>query len=150
MIIKDLFSNNMSHGCNYAAIDKRDNQFYVLNKPFKGGESNFVCLKDTRYMIKEGVLYIQGTQLFYLHYTQFLEKLELWSLRDIYIVDNEYNYNLLEEPPKISEITIHRWWRNNKKFHGIEVVNGEDFPHWYKLKREEPFEYAMSSFILEE
>jgi hypothetical protein len=132
----------------YAAIDKEEHKFFILDRPFEAGPA-YICLKDVSYLIKEGVLYIQGTQLFYLYRSQFLERLDLWGLREIYIVRSEHNYNLLEDPPKLSEIVIHRWWRNNKKFQGIEFMN-ERVLSWYKLKREEPFEYAMSSFILEE
>lgn len=114
---------------------------------FAGQRDDLISLKNGVYRIEEGVLYIKATRIYFGYLPDYCEKEDVWSPRAIYWPDEKFLLSL-ENPPKVKEVIIKRWWRNNKKIQAIEL--SEDDPRWYKAKTEHEFEIAISNFVLNE
>ncbi len=108
---------------------------------------DLISLKDGKYRIEGGVLYIKATRIYFGYLPDYCEKEDVWSPRAIYWPDEKFLLSL-ENPPEVKEVIIKRWWRNNKKIQAIEL--SEDDPRWYKAKVEHPFEMAIENFRLNE
>jgi len=108
---------------------------------------DLISLKDGKYRIEGGVLYIKATRIYFGYLPNYCEKEDVWSPRAIYWPDEKFLLSL-ENPPEVKEVIIKRWWRNNKKIQAIEL--SEDDPRWYKAKVEHPFEMAIENFRLNE
>jgi len=109
--------------------------------------SDVIVLKDGTYRIDEGVLYIQATRTFWKSLKATCheyEKFFNWKCRRIYLL-SEYFLEDLENPPVETEVIIHRWWRNDK----IKALETDaETLNWYKMKKETPFDLAISNFKL--
>jgi hypothetical protein len=130
-----------------------DNRIYITTKPLECKlESKYVSLKNVQYTIKDSVLYLRGTRLYFQYLPDVSDLIILYSSKicndtEVYTISKD-KLDLLENPPEIKEITMHRRLLKNKKIMGYEL--GENDKRWFKLKLEEPFEIAMSNFLLKE
>ena len=152
MIIKNQINRDLSFSSSagespFASLNKGD--FSVSEKILKASySSDMIALKDVKYRLEGGILYIQATQIFHENLSRFATYYEtFWSCRNIYLIE-ERQLELLENPPEIKEVVIKRWWRNNLKFQAYEHL--EEVSYWFKLKEERPFEAALSNFKLRE
>jgi hypothetical protein len=144
----------------FASLDESNGHLYIRNTPLvASGRSNSLSLKNGVYRIIEGVLYIKATQLFYETVDHFAEKLDKWSLASyIYLMDQE-QLDALENPPVLKDIRIKHWLKKDEWIRGYEIPycgaysprtrEVEDMK-WFKCKLENPFECALSNFILRE
>ncbi len=108
---------------------------------------DLISLKDGKYKIINGVLYIKAIRVFWKYLPDYLEKYDTWSCRSIYIPRKNFMESV-ENPPEIKTVIIKRWWRNNKKIQAIELSDSD--PNWYKVKEECLFEIAIGNFRLNE
>lgn len=109
--------------------------------------SDVISLIDGSYRIDKGVLYIRATRTFWksLRATCYEYEFSNWKGRRIYFL-SEYFLEDLENPPIETEVIIHRWWRGDKKLKAFET--DANTLNWYKMKKEHPFEVAISDFKL--
>ena len=152
MIVKNQINRDLSYTAGsgkspLASLYKGN--FSISEKILKASStSDTIALKDVKYRLEGGILYIQATQIFHENLSRFATYYEtFWAYRNIYII-GERQLELLENPPEIKEVVIKRWWRNNLKFQAYEAP--EDASNWFKLKEERSFEVALSNFKLRE
>jgi len=140
-----IINLTVSEHAKFAAFSKNDNSLIIRKTPYCS--DYYDSLKDVNYEIKEGVLYISGIKISFRHVNDFHHIENLLNNRTILeYEENKHLFDLLENPPVISEIIIHRWWRNNKKIMGYEYKEGD--ANWFKEKEEVPFNVAVSNFKL--
>jgi len=156
MIVKNAMSRlncDLSGSFKFASLT--DGKLRILEEPSQASvRSDSKSLKDGKYRVIDGVLYIQATRLYYEYVPHFAETIQNWGGREIYCIDQE-QLDALENPPVLKEVIIHRWWRNNKKFLAYEIpfspISQEmRDKKWFKCKMETPFEYAGSKFVVRE
>jgi hypothetical protein len=108
---------------------------------------DFISLKDGKYRIENGILYIKAKRIFWKKISRYCEEVDVFGLRKIYLPNESFQENV-ENPPRVETVIIKRWWRNNKKIQAIELF--ENDPIWYKQKQEAIFEIAIENFRLNE
>lgn len=152
MIVKNVINKDLRFTAGagespFASLNKGN--FSVSEKILKASStSDTISLKDVKYRLEGGILYIQATQIFHENLSRFATYYEtFFSCKNIYII-GERQLELLENPPEIKEVVIKRWWRNNLKLQAYE--HPEEASGWFKLKEEHPFEAALSNFKLRE
>jgi hypothetical protein len=155
MIVKNVMSRlNCDLTGNFKFASLTNGKLRILEEPLQSSvRSDSISLKDGKYRVIDGVLYIEATRLYYEYVPHFAEKVENWGIRDIYLIDQE-QLDALENPPTLTEVIIHRWWRNNKKILAYEIpfspAQETTDKKWFKCKLETPFEYAGSKFVVRE
>lgn len=152
MIVKNLINRDLPYTSGagespFASLNKGN--FSISEKIRKvSSTSDIIALKDVKYRLEGGILYIQATQIFHETLSRFATYYPtFFGCRNIYII-GERQLELLENPPEIKEVIIKRWWRNNLKLQAYE--HPEELSYWFKLKEEHPFEAALSNFKLRE
>lgn len=155
MIVKNAISSQGDLSGVFKFASLKNGKLEILEEPSQASvRSDSISLKDGKYRVIDGVLYIQATRLYYDYVPHFAEQVDVWSGREIYCIDQE-QLDVLENPPLLKEVIIHRWWRNNKKFLAYEIpfssISQEMRDNkWFKCKMETPFEYAGSKFVVRE
>lgn len=135
----------------YAVItrNKTSYEVWIGKSPWcRSPESDDVSLKDVKYDIIEGVLYIKGTQIYYYHFDKICTIILTFGSRLLFKINSNINANLVE-PFVETDIYIKRWWRKNKKVRGVDLTN-IDIKERLLLKKEDPREMALSNFKLVE
>ncbi len=148
-IIKNQIKGQVSTGGSFEFAFLVDKNELILRNDAAicSNREDRISLKDGKYRIEGGVLYIKATRIYFGYLPDYCENQEVWSGRALYW-PNERFLASLENPPEVKEVIIKRWWRNNFKFLGIEL--SVDDKRWYKFKEEHPFEMAISNFVLNE
>jgi hypothetical protein len=153
-IIKNVFDcpNIILHS-DWAHINRKSGELELSDNPIKISDGN--CLKNIKYCIKDGILYISGKQCFweYLHTTNSIDD---WS--------SEWcnKFEMIEEDLETYEIPESQILRNVilkkryfwalffiipiKKTYPI-VYDAKD-SGWVKLRKELDFEYCLHPFKL--
>lgn len=150
MEISKMLQSNPYHKANFAFLDKETCEFLILktpshNLPWRELE---ISLKDVQYAIINGVLYIKGIRIYFYNFHNIFEVVTTWGSRLLYTIYEERNQKL-ENPFVAEHIHIKRWWWKNKPFKGFDFTNaGLPIYQWFKIKREDPYEIAISSFKL--
>ncbi len=151
MEISKALEYNQASKVKYAFIDGDTNVMKVSNdKEFHSSSRypNDVSLRDVEYVIIEGSLFIRGTRIFHYHFTQLFDLVTIWGERSVYELKSDERNSELETPFEEMDIYIKKWW-GKKKIRGIDFTGIlDEFMGWYKLKKEEPFECAISNFKL--
>lgn len=134
----------------FAFLDKEIYQFTIIDTPSANlpWRSLEVSLKNVTYAIVDAVLYIKGTRIYYYEFHHIFHRAVVYGNRLVYTLNEDRNKNL-ETPFTPGDVYIKRWWRKNKKIQGFDFTQtGLPDDKWFKLKLEEPYEIAISSFKL--
>lgn len=136
----------------FGYFDDELKTFVISNKEEFVGSPRYpsdISLRDVEYKIYEGVLYVHGTRIFHYHFREIFDLATTWSERFVYMIISEKKNLELETPFEPTDVYIKRWWWKPKKIRGIDLTNvHDDYYTWYKRKKEEPFEFAISNFKL--
>ena len=136
----------------FAYFDNEVKTFVISNREEFVGSPRFpqdISLKDVEYKIYEGVLYVHGTRIHHFHFNHIFDLATVWSEKFVYMIISEEKNSQLEHPFEVTDVYIKRWWWKPKKIRGIDLTDvNEDYHKWYKRKKEEPFEFAISNFKL--
>jgi hypothetical protein len=110
-------------------------------------KSEIISLKDVKYDITDGVLYIQGTQVHHNPINKIGKNITPDSIFREVLTFTQEQLDSLENPPELTEIIIKRFPRK-KTVMGYEVIYS-DIPI-FKYKQEDPFYAAISNFQMRE
>jgi hypothetical protein len=156
-IQKALAFNGISTA--HYAVLFQDGEFRIRTTPYPVLPwRDTISLKDVKYKVLEGTLYIQGTRIYYYNFENLLTLIDTWGPRSLFKItykrdkpgEDLYNNNdKLVEPFVEQDLVIHRWWWKNKIIKGVDLTNKEVL-NWYLSKVEEPYEVAISNFIVRE
>lgn len=130
----------------YAVYDVEMGELTIRNEPWVG--SSYISLKDIKYLVKDGVLYIKGTRLFYSYVNSFVrEPLSWWSEPDLY---DFTNIDLSgHEPVQLITYTRKSFWGLIKRTFK-NVYDAAAQGHWIKKNKEKEFLYSLHPFKLHE
>jgi hypothetical protein len=148
MEISKMLQSNPSHKAKFAFLDKETCEFLILKTPSRNlpWRNLEISLKDVQYAIINGVLYIKGIRIYYYDFDLIFDSVAFWGSRLLYKIHEERNQKL-EHPHIANDIYIKKWWWKNKKLKGFDfTVTGLPKDQWFKIKKEDPYEIALSSF----
>jgi hypothetical protein len=125
---------------------ENNQRLIIRQSPFicEEGVDNLISLKKGSYIIKDSVLYIRGTRIGWLYIIDYLHSYDGWGCGSFYYPRKSI-MDQLENPPEVKSFKkgIFKKTKNLIKF-------TENMPRWYKTKKEELFEIAISAFVLDE
>jgi hypothetical protein len=151
MEIKTALAFNGNSTAEYAVLFTNDSQsiLRICEKPYPASPGgNKIALKQIRYKILEGTLFIRGTRIYHYDFEHLLYLINTWGPRSLWKIIHKHNDKLVV--PFIEEdLVIHRWWWKNKIVKGVDLTDKEVL-NWYLSKEEEPYEIATSNFIVRE
>lgn len=136
----------------YAVItrNKTGHEVWISDSPYyRVPWSEDISLKNVKYKITEGILYINGMQIYHYNFPNLLDLIEIWGNRSLWTINHKYNDKLVE-PFVETDIYIKRWWRKNKKVRGVDLTDKVNIDIWYLSKEENECEIALSNFKLVE
>jgi hypothetical protein len=124
----------------------------TLNRAYKCeyNDNDKISLKDVKYAIKDGVLYIEGIRLSFTHIGEYTDFVNYFGDKCIRKVSQDINWGVFENPPLVKTVKAKRllFW-GYKTFKNCIELNDND-SRWFKLKAEKPFYMAASNFRLYE
>lgn len=138
------------HRAKYASIDRENGELQILNEPHV---SEFGSLEDIQYFIRDGILYVKGTEV-----NWDIIPLHKSYGGDFFIILFEPTYYEVDKQfVKEHDIPEECLLRNKRvgflKMKRVPLlINTKLNPHgyWFKKKKTFPFEYCIQSFKIRE
>jgi hypothetical protein len=135
----------------FAYLNKENREFIIKKDPYPAlpWQNSDISLKDVKYKIYEGVLYIKGTRIYYYNIPNLFLDFDSWGSTEPYYEICKLNNDKLVTPFIETDIYVKRWLLPNKWVKGVDLRD-PNILKWHLAKQEDPFEFAMSSFKLRE
>jgi hypothetical protein len=151
MEIEKALSYNSHSEAKYASLHthKGLSIFRTRTEPYcvsNSGWDDTIALKDVKYIVLEGVLYIKGTVIF--HYMLGRVLVPVKGL--IWRINHEINDKLVVPLKGEEDIIIRKFLFFKKTIKGIDLNKADmkQFTPWLLSKEEHPYEIALSNFQL--
>jgi hypothetical protein len=149
MEICNALSYNKPSKASYGLI--HDGLVLILNDPpdyVTIEDTGRIALRNVKYLINDGILYIKGIRIYYCHISEILKPIKHVGNNKFYTILEENN-SLIENPFWSQNLSIKKWWGIKKVIKGVDLTGlSHDIDSNYKLKQESPYQCAMSYFKL--